>query len=217
MKTVLSVAALAGAAFAGSASVISDWAAAPNGASIPGSNVAANISAIDLSRGAGLVLATGGTFNSNNWHEGTDLASAQSNNNYLTWGVSVASGYELNLTDVEIRYDRSGTGPSVAEILMSTDGFATSTSVWSDGAVSDLGEDNFFALVANGLTGNVEFRLFAWGASSSNGTFDIETINFAGGGTYGIRLNGEVVLVPGASSLALLGLGGLVASRRRRA
>jgi MYXO-CTERM domain-containing protein len=70
---------------------------------------------------------------------------------------------------------------------------------------------------ANGLTGNVEFRLFAWGAVSVNGTFDIETINFAGGGTYGIRLNGEVVPVPGASSLALLGIGGLVAGRRRRA
>ncbi len=217
MKTVLCVAALAGVASVAGASVISDWAAAPNGASIPGSNVAANISAVDLTRGAGLVLATGGTFNSNNWQEGTDQASAAANDNYLTFGVTVDSGYELNLSDMEIRYDRSGTGPNMLEILMSDDGFATSSSVWTDAAVSDLGEDNFFALVASGLTGTVEFRIFAWGASSSNGTFDIETINFAGGGTYGIRLNGEVVLVPGASSLALLGLGGLVATRRRRA
>lgn len=215
MKKVLTVAALAGVASVSSAAVISDWAAAPNGASIPGSNVAANVTAVDLTRGAGLVLASGSTFNSSSWHEGTNLATAQSNNNYLSFGVTVDSGYQLNLTDMEIRYDRSPTGPNMLEILMSDDGFATSTSVWTDAAVNDLGEDNFFALVATGLTGTIEFRIYAWGASSANGTFDIETINFAGGGTYGIRLNGEVV--PGASSLALLGLGGLVAGRRRRA
>jgi hypothetical protein len=215
MKTALLVAALAGAAAVANASVISDWAAAPNGASIAASNVATNITGVDLTRGAGLVLqGSSSTFNSNSWTVGGNLATAQANNDYLQFGVTVDSGFSLNLFDLEIRYDRSGTGPTQAAILFSTDNFATSTTVFTDAAVSDTGEDNFITLGLNGITGTGLFRVFAWGASGSGGTFDIETINFAGGGTYGIRLNGEVVPTPGA--LALLGLGGLVAGRRRR-
>lgn len=205
------------AVFAGTASadIIADWAAAPNGASIAATNVIANVSGISLTRGAGLAQATGGTFNSNGWDGPVDLAGAIAANHYLEFGVTVAPGFSLNLSDVEIRYDRSSTGPSLASILLSTDGtFGAGNTIFSDASVNEAGEDNFFAAVNNGLTGNVVFRLYAWGATGSTGTFDIETIDFANGGTYGIRLNGTVV--PAPASAALMGLGGLLAARRRR-
>lgn len=216
-KSVMTLALVAGSvvpSFA-QASVIADWAAAPNGASIAASNLASNISGIALTRGAGVALATGSTFNSLGWNDGSSLSTALAAGNFLQFGVTVGSGFSLNLTNIEFRYDRSGTGPSQAALIVSTDNFTTFSTVFTDTSVSDVGEDNLVALGLTGLTGNVLFRIVAWNASSANGTFDIETINFAGGGTYGIRLNGSVIPTPG--SLALLGLGGLVAARRRRA
>ncbi len=215
MKKIVSLLAVAGLAAAANAAVVSDWAAAPNGVSIAATNVVTGVTGVDLTRGPGIVLqGSSSTFNSNSWTVGGDLAAAVANNDYLQFGVTVDIGLALNLSDLEIRYDRSGTGPNQMAILFSSDNFATSTTVYTDASVSDTGEEAFPALGLSGITGTGLFRVYAWGASSSGGTFDIETINFAGGGTYGIRLNGEVVPTPGA--LALLGLGGLVAGRRRR-
>ncbi len=199
-----------------SADVLADWQASPNGASLPANNVFAGLTGNDLVRGAGIVLSTGSTFNSSGWNTTLpDLASAIAQDEYLSFGVNVDPGMSLNLSDLTLRYDRSSTGPNQLVILASYNGFtAASTPIWTDMSVSDAGENNSIPLADSGLTGTVEFRIYAWGATSSAGTFDIESLDFAGGDTRGIVLSGSVVPAPGV--LALAGIGGLLAIRRRR-
>ena len=71
-----------------------------------------------------------------------------------------------------------------------------------------------------GLTGTVEFRIYAdnnvsanGGSISSGGTFRLGD-HFDGSNFTEVRFEGTVV--PAPASAALLGLGGLVAVRRRR-
>ena len=214
MNKFLTTAVMAAIAGAASADVIADWAAAPNGTSIAAMNVFAGATALDLTRGPGLNQASGATFNSNGWDDATDAASALANGNYLQWGVGGFSGGSLD--SLEIRIDVSGTGPDFYQVLASTDNFASSSVVLDVDTMDNTdGIDYNVALGLVGLNGDVTFRLVGWGATSGNGTLDIETIDFANGGTYGIRLNGNLVPTPGA--IAVAGLGGLVAARRRRA
>lgn len=213
-NAIFAVAVIAAAGTVASAQVLADWAAAPNGPSIAAMNVAAGVNAFDLSRGSGLAQASGGTFNSNGWDDASDAASALANGNFLEWGVGGFSGGSAD--SLEIRIDVSGTGPDFYQILASSDGFATSSVILDvDLMDNTVGVDYDINLGLTGLNGDLVFRLVGWGATSGAGTLDIETIDFANGGTYGIRLNGNLVPTPGA--MALIGFGGLVASRRRRA
>jgi hypothetical protein len=100
-------------------------------------SVATNVGAVDLSR-AGVVYYTGSTYNSRDWPQGGTIDTGY----YLQWGVSPASGYRIELSALDIRYDRSGTGPAQIEIRVSTDDFATYTVVWMDNNVSDSSEEH---------------------------------------------------------------------------
>ena len=57
---------------------------------------------LELTRGDGLSTGTGGTYNSSGW---TDEAT-----DYLEWGWSYSP--PLSLTDLDLRYDRSASGPA---------------------------------------------------------------------------------------------------------
>ncbi len=167
-----------------------EWTSVNSTGSLDADFVAANVAGVPLSR-TGILYNDGGTYNSRDWETSDTLNLAK----YLEWGVTPASGYEINLTDFDIRYDRSGTGPAKLKIYVSTDNFATvNVLVHTDDAVSDVGEDNpnidlsSVPTVAPGQT--ALFRLYGYNASSSAGTFDIENVATWGG--KGIRIRGTV-------------------------
>ena len=160
---------------------------------------------LELSRGAGLSAGTGGTYNSSGWtDEPTD---------YLEWGWS--SSPPLALTDLDLRYDRSASGPAGLEILLSVNG-GPFESIFLDSAVSDLGEDNL-DIDLSGFTQvtSATFRLFGSGASSGSGTFDIEPLT---GVTpdRGIVVNG-LTMVPEPSAIGLALVAALAVALQRSA
>jgi hypothetical protein len=192
------------------------WPAAPNGATLPATteNPAFGTNADDIGRGSGIVQAAGTTFNSSGFSTtAASFSDAVTEGDYLTFGFTTTT--PVNLTDMDIRYDRSGTGPNNAQIQLSINGGAF-TPVFTDNAVSDLGEDNLLISLAgfNNVT-DADFRLPAFGATSGNGTFDIETINFAGGGTVGIEVRGVAVPEPTSVVLSVFGLLGISFSALR--
>lgn len=101
-------------------------------------NVAAGISVTTYFRGFGLSAAgASNTFNSNGFTLNGTEANAIANGDFITWGFSSAVPFDL--TDFNIGYDRSGTGPTGIRIDFQADGGIFQT-VFSDVAVNDTGE-----------------------------------------------------------------------------
>lgn len=149
----------------------------------------ANISATGICRGPGITAATGGTYNSRNWTTTTTIDT----NDYLEWALTPNSGYQIDLSTINISYDRSPNGPSMLDIQVDTgSGFA---SIFTDATVSDTSEDNNGIDLSSitGITGTITFRLFAFSSTGGNGTFDIEENSAS---NKGIIINGSVATVP---------------------
>ncbi len=179
-------------------------------AAIEGSGVTGT----DLNRGAGLVQNVGNDYNSRNWTQGGDLAAAVANQDFLTWGFTSSSAY--NLTGLDIAYDRSGTGAMQIAIQASINGGAFNT-IFSDLTVGTSTQIQNIALMATNVTSAV-FRLAGWGSTNPLGTFDIETDEVGAGNSYGLVISGDIapVPVPAAGVLLAGALGGLGLMRRRK-
>lgn len=188
---------------------------------VPAANVDPNITADVLAQGGGLVANTGTSWNWNNWDTAsTSAAAAVAAGDFWSWGFDVTGDVEISLATLDIRYDRSGTGPDDVEITVAVNGGAATVVHTHDFA------DNADAYVAGGidLTGiaelqslvqgdSVAFTLAAFNSESAAGTFDLEFhTGFAD--SAGIVINGA--LVPESTSLLLGSLGLLALLRRRR-
>lgn len=167
----------------------------------------AGVTPLPLSRGAGLSAGTGATFNTSGW---TDEAT-----DYLEWGWS--NSPTIDLTDLDLRYDRSASGPSSLTIALSVNGGAFQN-IFTDASVNEAGEDVLNIDLSTFLdVTSATFRLFGTGASSGTGTFDIESLTGLSP-ARGIVVNG-VVTVPEPNQAGFLAsIGGIVALRlfRRR-
>ena len=133
-----------------------------------------------LSRGAGINhTSSGGDYNSTGWDNSSpSLSNAKANNDYLQFSIQVNSGSLLDLNEMKIRMDRSGTGPNNVQIEYSTNAFSSAgTSIFSMSGLSKSGSTRTIDLSSTptlNASSTITFRIFAWGASSSSGTFDIE-------------------------------------------
>ncbi|MBX3365609.1 MAG: hypothetical protein KF866_12700 [Phycisphaeraceae bacterium] len=216
MKLSLMIAVVGSACALAGASTIASWdmlGQPGNQAASPGVAAVANVSALSMVRGAGLSANAGAnSFNSAGWtQEATD---------YISFGFSVDAGYSADLTSLIIGARSSNTGPGSMGIYYNGDGFSSPL------ATLTLLPDNVFtnAIIdlsaLTGLTGLVEFRLIQVGNVAANGgttgasgTFRVADY-FDGSNFIDTQFTGSIV--PGSASLALLGLGGFAAARRRR-
>ena len=194
---------LLGLAQPAAAELIVAYDASNSTGGLAASESVAGLVPVDLNRGSGLSAGTGGTYNSSGWtDEVTD---------YLEWGWS--SSPPLALTDLDLRYDRSSSGPGGLEILLSANG-GPFESIFVDNDVSDAGEDNL-DIDLSGFTNvtSATFRLLGSGASSASGTFDIEPFT---GVTpdRGIVVNG-ITVVPEPSAIGLSAVAAAVLALRR--
>ncbi|APY11140.1 hypothetical protein BWZ22_07740 [Seonamhaeicola sp. S2-3] len=155
----------------------------------------ANITTTGICRGSGIVENTGATYNSRQWTTSGSIDA----NDYLEWTLTPNSGYSIDLTTMDITYDRSGNGPRMVDIQVDTgSGFV---SVFTDSTVLDVagGEDNNGIDLSSitGITGTITFRLYAFNASTAGGTFDIEENTAT---NKGIIINGSVNTIPCSGS-----------------
>lgn len=172
-------------------------------------NVDASISGVTgYTRGSGLGVNAGGTFNSN----GFNFASkndAIGGEDFITWGFT--SGAGVDLTDFSVRYDRSGSGPTKGSIDFRANG-GSWVEVLADDAIDSGSENNLNIDMSafDGVTSG-EFRFTGW-AASGNGTFDFENTSAINDASF--QLTGEPV--PEPATLAVLAAAGLMAARRRK-
>lgn len=187
------------------------------GPSVPAAITAPRVTGIDLERGPGLApQPRGDDFNSLDWTLGGSQSEAIANGDFLTFGFTATSFYDL--TQMELEIDRSRRGPQVAQMQYSFDG----------GAFEDLGStltiersSRLFTYTFDDtfdFTQNVTFRLVGWGAERPFGSLDIETGEVGEGDAFGISITGEVAPIPLPAGLPLLvgALGAFAVLRRRR-
>ncbi len=211
MKGLIALFAAAGLATTASADLLALWTfeasvpitAGPHAAE--GGVVGGNASGFHADQGVVYSNPVGNgsneSFSSNFWGA----------NDYYQFTTST-SGYE-NIT-FGWSQTRSSTGPGSFRVQLSTDGTN----------FSDLLNYNIDVITWSSLANNPlsDFAAISLGIAAENqGTVWVRlTSNVAGSGTAGtnrvddIYFNGDLIPAPG--SLALLGLGGLVAGRRRR-
>ncbi|MEM9347654.1 MAG: PEP-CTERM sorting domain-containing protein [Planctomycetota bacterium] len=155
------------------------------------------------------------------WFEarsGENQGPASSTDNYFSFTIDADSGFALDLTS--LRYDyfiasnfTNVTGTADVEAFISVDGgsfnsFGSITATDAGNVADEPGSIVTANLDLSSITGaeSIEVRLgVGFSAGNSNGITSF---------LQGIQLEGDVV--PEPSSLALLGLGGLLVARRRR-
>lgn len=213
--SALAVFALAGVAGA----QIVDWnlSGAPgNQVSQPPNTSAANVTGMSITRGAGISASAGSNSISSAGWEGTAA------DEYFSLGFTVGAGYSVNLGSLYIGTRSSSTGPGTVGLYYSGDGFASPlTTIVQPSATFVNSAIDLSALT--GLTGNVEFRIYeigntqasGAGATAATGTFRLTAYFVGGVFDRNLQFTGTVVPTPGA--LAIAGVAGLVAVRRRRA
>lgn len=220
-KHVLCVAMVSVFGAVASAEVVAGWVAGgiANSPTIPAPatvvDLAGGLLGEGLSRGAGLDQISNSPFSSRGFTAG-GFDDAVAENDYIAFGLTVASGLSLDLDSLRLRYrGASSNSPTMLSVLVSTDAFLTSTTLFTDEAVSTQAEVADIALSLTGLTGEVSFRIYGWQASSVFGGLTI--LPFGANllqDQRGIILEGAVV--PTVPTMGVLVMGLFAASRRRR-
>lgn len=222
MKKVMIVAAAAMLFAAGTAqaAVVAEWdTSGKTGSevSIVGAG-SAQVSAADLVRGSGVTASSAANnFGAIGWN-GVNA------NDYIQFGMTVASGYQANLNELWISTRSSSTGPGTIGIYSSLDNYTNAIfTVAQPSATYVNSKIDLSSLGA--ITGTVYFRVMEVGdtapnglATAGTGTFRVGDYN-DGSSFQDIELHGETTPTPVPAAAWLLGSGllGLVGLRRRQA
>ncbi|NBT49052.1 MAG: hypothetical protein EBT07_14780, partial [Actinobacteria bacterium] len=137
-----------------------------------------NVAVSGIARGSGI----SGT-NANDRYTATGWNSASFDaTKYFEFTITPNSGYQVSLASFVYTGQASGTGATSVALRSSADSYATDIgSATVSGATISLSASKY-----QNLSQAITFRLYAWGASASAGTFSVNDFSF----------NGSVALVP---------------------
>ncbi|HRB59884.1 MAG TPA: hypothetical protein PLP80_10285, partial [Niabella sp.] len=137
-----------------------------------GDNVNSDITVSGIGRGTGVNGANANNrYNTSSWNtESLDQDA------YLSFTLTPNAGKKINFHSFEYTGQTSGTGPTSFVFRHSVDNFASDIgSPIATGTTIDLSTANF-----QNITSPITFCLYAFGASSSGGTFSINDFKFTG-------------------------------------
>ena len=205
MKKILTIIGLAAATLAGAQAQVlvtnPITGANPNTSNpyIIGQTVNGNITFSGIGRGAGnLGTNANDRYNANSWDSAALDPTA-----YFTFTLTPNVSVDIDFVSFVYTGQASGTGPTSFAFRSSVDSFVASVGTpTATGATISLSGASF-----QNVTSPIEFRLYAFGASSSGGTFSVNDFTF------------NATAVPEPSTSLLIGLGSafmLWNLRRRR-
>lgn len=135
---------------------------------------AAVVAVSQWNRGAVVVNAAGGCYNSNNWQVGGSLAAAQAANKCVFFTVTNSATVELRVTRLFIRSQVSATGPQMVQMTCQIGATTTLFGPTIVTAHTASPEDwDVVDKVCIGPGQTATFRLYGWGATGSAGTLRI--------------------------------------------
>ena len=103
---------------------------------------------------------------------------------YFSFAITVTSGFEASLSSVSFDDRASGTGPTLFDVQVSQQSNFSSI-MYDSGAHSTHGSFsttpmNVLTMTNSNLTGPIYFRIYAYGASASAGTWRLDNLNIQG-------------------------------------
>lgn len=126
-----------------------------------------NSTASDITRGSGVTATSGsGSINATGW-----TSSAQDANDYYEFTLTPASGYQLNITGISFSARRSAAGPPNYLLTYAIAGNETTITT---GTLSTTTSTSISPAFVLSTPQTVRFRIYAWGASNSVGTFRLD-------------------------------------------
>ncbi len=215
---VLAMAALASIAGTAAASVtLVSWDSTGmtgTEATMPVSFSAPHITGIVMTRGAGLAGNAGANnLNTIGWNnnEATD---------YVELSFTIEAGYTVNLDKFTTATRSSATGPGLMGFRSSVDAFGSNIFTINQAPGANYVNAIYNVGSLTGLTGTVKFRFQLASTSAANGgaiggTGSWRVGDYSDGANF-IDTNFSGTVTPAPASLALVGLSGLFAGRRRR-
>lgn len=174
-----------------------------------------DVSPLDLVRGSGVTpSAAANSFAATGWTgEATD---------YFSFGFIVDDGFIADLASLSIGTRSSGTGPGTIGVYYSGDNFTTALGTITQGSGTNVNTVIDLSSLTN-LAGIVEFRLMAIGTNSagggttaSGGSFRVTNYFENSVNQNGFYVLGSVSAIPAPGAIALLGVAGVIGTRRRR-
>jgi autotransporter-associated beta strand protein len=138
-----------------------------------GQAVASNISVSGIGRGTGITASSAlNRYSASGWN-----SSSLDANDYFSFTITPNSGYKIDFATFAYTAQASGTGPGSFAIRSSIDGYTNdiTTTPSSTGGTFSLADGDF-----QGITTTITFRIYAWGASASAGTFSVNDFSFDG-------------------------------------
>jgi len=131
-----------------------------------------NITVSGIGRGTGVTGTNANDrYNASSWNSAAiDL------NDYFSFTITPTSGCPIDFTNFIYTGQASGTGPTSFALRSSLDSYASNIGTpTSTGATISLTAPTY-----QGVASAITFRLYAWGASASGGTFSINDFTFNG-------------------------------------
>lgn len=131
----------------------------------------------DMSRGSGITASlASGAFSASGWSTATLDA-----DDYFEFTLTPAGGFSLTLTNLSFAERRSSTGPRELAVRSSLDAYTANLATLS--VPDDTATRTQTVPLGGGFSsqsGPVTFRLYAYAAESSNGTWRIDNVDLAG-------------------------------------
>lgn len=187
----------------------------------PAGSLAAQVAGGSLTLGSGVSASNTTDFFSANGFNTTSLAAAISGGDYLSFTITPAAGYALNISSVSFN---SGVSSAVtnfnASLLSSATGFNPAGTLHSYSFATTTPPTQSITLsgtaALQNVTGALEFRLYGWRDSAGTSTFRLRTLS-----GNDLVVTGSVSAIPEPGTYAVLlgaaALAGAVIRRRRPA
>jgi hypothetical protein len=166
-----------------------------------------NLLTPQISRGDGISSSSlQNSYNSNGFEtSNTTLSGAVTTNEYLEFSIEPNQNFQVSLSTLDVNFRRSSTGPNTFQWQYSLDDFATS-GINIDGEITVTGDggdgesqtqiDLSGISDLQGVEDKITIRLYAWGASSTSGTFAVGRLS-----GDDLSIGGTVEVVQGTAAL----------------
>ena len=158
-------------AFTGTLATYDFTSASGSQTSTASSGTASGVTAGAITRSSALTATSGtSSINSTNW----SMDSQPDNTKYYTLTLSAPSGCTLAVSGLSIETKASASGPSEAAVATSADSFAATVTIAPSASSTPV-------LSASVASGDLELRVYGYGASSMAGTMRIaDTLTVTG-------------------------------------